>query len=249
MSHKVLVISDDKRIFDFISNSLGSSILTENSGIDETILKDNSYEFIFLGCDYRCSFIFCMRKFLFLEVNKEIPFLILRPILFEKRYKSHEGFISSIFENYTLSSFQEETIRKIKDSEYYGFSPGWRIHPLNPLFKVVMTQREIVENPSKRFNLFSLSGRINLSPSWLSLKFNEISGISFEKFSIKIRLCYSLWELLSTEKQIKSIAYEAGYKDPLSFTKGFHTLFGVAPSFVRKGFDSYQPKIKPFFQK
>ncbi|MEW6457203.1 MAG: AraC family transcriptional regulator [Acidobacteriota bacterium] len=238
MSKKVLVISEDKRIFDFIRSSLGSSVLIENPGIDEINQKDKPYEFIFLGCDYRCSFIFCMRKFLFLKMNKKIPFLVIRPILLERGYESYGGFLSSFFETYTLSSFQEEIPRKIKNSEHYGCSPGWMIHPSNLLFKISKVQREIVENPWKRFNLFSFSENVSLSPSWLSLKFNEISGISFERFSIRIRFCYSLWELLSTEKQIKLIAYERGYKDPLSFTKRFHSLFGVAPSFVRKEFNT-----------
>ncbi|MBC7362872.1 MAG: helix-turn-helix transcriptional regulator [Candidatus Aminicenantes bacterium] len=48
-----------------------------------------------------------------------------------------------------------------------------------------------------------------------------------------MKCCYGLWQVLATEKSIKTIALEAGY-EPLYFSHLFHQTFGTPPSSLRK---------------
>ncbi|MBC7361458.1 MAG: helix-turn-helix domain-containing protein [Candidatus Aminicenantes bacterium] len=49
----------------------------------------------------------------------------------------------------------------------------------------------------------------------------------------KMKCCHGLWQVLATEKSIKTIALEAGY-EPLYFSQLFHKMFGTPPSSLRK---------------
>jgi AraC-like DNA-binding protein len=71
------------------------------------------------------------------------------------------------------------------------------------------------------------------SPSWLSHDFKKLSGVSLQSYLAKIKCCSALWQIISTDKPIKSIALEAGYK-PLYFSKLFNGIFGLPPSSLRK---------------
>lgn len=99
------------------------------------------------------------------------------------------------------------------------------------ILKVLKAQKCMLENPLKSYSLSLLSADLDISPPWLSNIFKNFSGISLSDFSTKIKLCRALWALVSTEKQIKTIAL--GYK-PLYFSNKFRALFGVPPSDIRK---------------
>jgi AraC-like DNA-binding protein len=101
------------------------------------------------------------------------------------------------------------------------------------ILKVLKTQKYMTENPAKSHSISSLSADLDISPPWLSNIFKNFSGISLSDFSTKIKLFNALWELVSTEKQIKTIALDLGY-EPLYFSNKFRTLFGVTPSDIRK---------------
>lgn len=234
--YKILFLFDKKEsriLFDLVANSVKDSVSIRKCRIDEIISENNLIQFILLGCDYNCMLKKCCRKFIFLFQHRNIPFAIVRPILLEKDYKFVKGFFLSFFKKYDLTQLQEEILKKAKNSKHYGCSPRFRIHPLNPLFKIINIQREIVENPHKKLILSSLATLEKRSPSWTSYKFKEISRIGMKKFLNKIRYCYALWNIISTEKALKTIAAELGYK-PLSFTKRFHSIFGISPSLFRK---------------
>ncbi len=245
MLEKVLVISDDERTFNFIESSLGSEILTEKWKMDDNEPEENFFQFIFLACQYQCVFTDCLRKFLFLLKKSETPFAIIRPILLEKSRESGEGFLLSFFKQYELSTSQKDIIKKIKRSKYYGCSPNWGVHPSNTLFKIVNIQKTIVENPASRFNFVQFAELVNLNYSWCSMRFKELTGKTLERFLMQIKFCYSLWEIISTDKRIKLIARDAGYKDPLSFAKRFKFIFGMSPSLIRKGFNSILHNLNP----
>mgnify|MGYP005831170425 CR=1 len=59
--------------------------------------------------------------------------------------------------------------------------------------------------------------------------------MTLRSFLIKNRPCLGLWRAMSTDRQIKTIALELGYK-PLSFSKGFRQLFGVSPRAIKAHF-------------
>lgn len=113
----------------------------------------------------------------------------------------------------------------MRDHPYFLFPPI-------ALSKIVKAQREIAENPLKLFSLSSLAKMLDWSPSWLSSKFKMFSGITLQSFLIKMRCCFALWQIISTDKQIKALALKAGYK-PLYFSQLFSKLFKVSPSSIR----------------
>jgi len=249
MTDRVLVLSDNQEIFNFIKNSLGYSISVEKASIYESYPAYEGFQFIFAGCDYKCSLEVCLRNFFFFYQNREIPIAIIRPLLFKKACNSINTFFLSFLSKYDLSLSQENILETIKNSIYYGCSSRWIVHPLHPFFKIARVQREIVENPHKNLDLCSLANLVNLSRSWLSFKFKNMSGISLERFLIKIKICTSFWEVLSTEKKIKTIAAERGYTDFRSFTKRFHSIFGAVPSSVREKVQMNFTKNKATLQK
>lgn len=87
-------------------------------------------------------------------------------------------------------------------------------NPSNILFKIVNIQKTIVENPSAKFTFDQFAKIANLNYSWCSMRFKELTGKTLEQFIMQIKFCYSLWEILSTEKRIKLMARELGYKAP-----------------------------------
>ncbi len=235
---KILVISDNKEIFDYLENSLGDEFLIEKMGLENLKESGGDFDFILSDCDYSCKIEICFRKFLYFLQNKEIPFAIVRPFLLEGEFKSKKGFFLSFWRKSPLSLSQNEILKKLKSLE------KMIIHPSNTLFKILKVQREIVENPEKNLELSHLSKLVNLSPSWLSFKFKEITGTEIVALKMKIRYCFSLWEIIETEKKIGRISYERGYRNHRSFTKGFRSLFGITPSIIRKEFETFLTKIK-----
>jgi AraC-like DNA-binding protein len=98
-----------------------------------------------------------------------------------------------------------------------------------------------MENPNLNHSLNILSENTGYSPAWLSHKFRNISGVSLNEFSTKVKLCNALWNLISTDNPIKSIAIDLGYQ-PLYFSYKFHKLFELSPSDIRKKYFEYQLK-------
>jgi AraC-like DNA-binding protein len=212
LRRQVLILSNRKQILDFFKDSLKDITSLKMFDEKEKIFDENKIKFIFKECDYICSTKKCLKHFIFLLSNCKIPFAIARPILLRKNYDFVRGLILSIYEKYSLSPLQEEILNKIKS---YRYPPGVIFHPSNIIFKILKIQRKIIECTSEKMTLSSCADQVNLSSSWLSFKFKEISGISLERFLLKIRFCYSLWQILSTNKLIKTIAADLGYEVPI----------------------------------
>lgn len=189
-------------------------------------------QYIFAGCDYNCALGSCAKKLIFLYQNRHIPFAIIRPLCLKERFGEFSGFFLSAFVEQPLSISQERILKFIKGSKCYAGSSRFLIPAYSPLFKIIKVQREIAENPLELLSLSSLAKMVGCSRSWLSSKFKMFSGIRLQSFLIKMRCCFALWQIISTEKQIKTIASEAGYK-PLYFSQLFRKLFKVSPSSIR----------------
>ena len=234
MSNVILVEPLQKDVYNFIRNTFKKEQI-EYCKFDEKLAKNKSIQFIILGCDYKCCLPACSQKFIYILKNPKTPFLILRPNLYGVNHKVMPKFYLSIFKNKNLTSVQKWIIEELYSSKYLT---GSVIHHSNSLNKLAKVQRIVVENFKKEMNLSSLAREVNLSPSWLSNRFKKEFDISLKRFIISITLCSSLWEIICTDKLIKTIAIESNYK-PLSFSKRFHENFGIPPSFIRKEFDQF----------
>ncbi len=177
----------------------------------------------------------CARKFIFLYQNRQIPFAIIRPLCIKESFGEFSGFFLSAFMEQSLSISQERILKLLKDSKCYPGSSKFPVPHYTPLFKIIEAQKKIVEKPLRLYSLTSLAEMLRCSRSWLSSKFQELSGIRLQSFLIKMKCCYALWQILSTDKQIKSIALETGYK-PLYFSQLFRSIFKVSPSSARNFF-------------
>ncbi|MFQ6069787.1 MAG: helix-turn-helix domain-containing protein [Methanosarcinales archaeon] len=234
---KVLLISIESNVLNTIKNILSGIVQLEtlDSELNKNniISPDDDIQFFFIGFDINCDLQLSIKKFVFLSENREIPFVVIEPLCLRIKDRFSGLFFISFFEDRPLTSLQRKILERIRTSLDRLVFSGKLVHPTDPIFNIIEVQRKIVNDLCKKHTLSSLATEVNLHPSWLSLKFKEVSGVTFKNYLLRKKLCYSLWQIVSTRKPIKRIALEIGYK-PLSFTKRFHALFGVAPSTIRK---------------
>jgi transcriptional regulator GlxA family with amidase domain len=164
---------------------------------------------------------------------KPTPFGIIRPAITGPGYEFKKGYFLSMLEDCDLSPTQIRIIKTLKQSKYYACSPMLGFHPTHLLFKIMKIQKEIAGNPRRTMPLSKLCTLVHLSPAWMSLKFNEVTKISMQSFALKIRFCHALWQICASEKQIKQIAFEFGYK-PSSFSERFNSIWATRPGMIRK---------------
>jgi AraC-like DNA-binding protein len=191
-----------------------------------------SIGFMILYCDFQCSPADCYKKLKFALSHCETPFVMLKFLPLDKRIQPEPVFSLSFFESYNLSPSQENMIDKLRSSQSYSRNLISQLHSRRLISKVLTLQTEIAENPNEIYDLKKSAETIDLSPSWLSHKFKEISGIGLERFILQNRLCRALWKIISTDELIKKIALNLGYK-PASFSERFKEHFGATPSFIR----------------
>jgi len=233
MKKKILLLSAEGFDVRFIDDILLDIPTIKKSQAEFNPFLSNSLHFVFYCCTYNCALRPCVEIFRHAIQYEEIPFGILKPMVTCSKAELKKGFFLSLLKDYDLSSTQLKIIQALRQSRYYACSPLLGLHPTHILFKIMKVQREIAENPRRELSLQHLCSLVNLSPAWLSKKFKEVAGISLQRFALKIRFCQALWEILSSEKPIKRIAFEFGYK-PSSFSKRFHLVWGIPPEMIRK---------------
>ena len=121
----------------------------------------------------------------------------------------------------------------LMSSPYHVGSQGDRFSPYAPLGKVAATQREINAREGVDVNRASLALVVEWQASHLSHAFKKFVGMPLEEYTMKIKFCSALRKVVATGKQVKQIAYEAGYADPLYFGKAFKRRFGISPNVLR----------------
>lgn len=92
----------------------------------------------------------------------------------------------------------------------------------------------VSENLSEKNILGKISGEVNYSTSYLSLKFKEKTGITFLEYLKKARIEESCRLLANTDKKIIEIAYLSGYSDIKFFNRIFKKHLGITPREFRK---------------
>jgi AraC-like DNA-binding protein len=232
MRKKALIVGGKKDAVDYIKIALGSDFPVRFADPARKIKAKRQIELIFFPCDFQCSLADCFPRFKFAHLCRDIPFAVVRFLRLDKRIQPEPVFSLSFFERYGLSAGQEEMIDKLRSSGSYSRNRISQLHPSQIVSKVLTLQTEIAENPNEIYDLKKSAETIDLSPSWLSHKFKEISGIGLERFILQNRLCRALWKIISTDELIKKIALNLGYK-PASFSERFKEHFGATPSFIR----------------
>ena len=230
---KVLLFSTKREIYDLIRNIFRERVKVSCLQNEEMPASAESSQFLLTDCDYECRIDRCLKKFTFLSRHRNIPSAMIRPILLKDKAKEFPGFYLIVFNDNNTSAFQKRVLSALKSSRYYAGSSVFSIPTFSPLYKIIQVQRKIAESSAKSVSLSSLAQMTGCSPGWLSLNFRDLTGISLRAFRAKITCCQALWQIISTEKPIKSIALEAGY-EPLYFSKLFHRIFDLPPSSLIK---------------
>lgn len=95
----------------------------------------------------------------------------------------------------------------------------------------------ISENYSHDISLEDVADKLSISVYYLSSLFNETLGKGFREILNLYRLRQVTNELLSTQKSITDICYDAGYQNFSHFSRVFKEHFGMSPSQYRKQTD------------
>jgi AraC-like DNA-binding protein len=92
----------------------------------------------------------------------------------------------------------------------------------------------IHQNPAEEWTLEMLAKVVGLSRSSLADRFETLLATSPMRYLRAWRLHLASVELVTTEKSIASIAYDAGYGSEAAFNRAFSRIRGVPPAAWRK---------------
>lgn len=94
--------------------------------------------------------------------------------------------------------------------------------------------RFIAQNFAKPLTLASVARQVNLSPSYLSQKFKENTGLTFKEYINFIRIKQACQMLLTTDDSITQIALNCGFNSSNYFKDCFKRICKTPPSVFRK---------------
>ena len=94
------------------------------------------------------------------------------------------------------------------------------------IFKVA---EYISEHLSSNLNVELLAKTVNVSPSFLTHKFQKEVGISLHRYIVQKRMVYAK-ERIDLGERPSKIYVDCGYRDYSSFYKAYLNFFGVSPS-------------------
>lgn len=228
---KIILLSSKRETEELIKESFGQRLNLaviydfQEAGIDESI------SLILIDCDYHCALDKCLKKFLFVYQKNSIPAALLKSPSIQNMSILPYFFINILTEGNPKNA-GEDPLSLLKRSPYYVGSTESLLLPFNPLKKIIQAQKIMMESPLESRGLKDLARMAGCSPGWLSLNFKKIFGMSLSNFRNRTACCRALWQLVSTDKSIKTIALEAGYH-PLYFSQLFLKLFKKSPSEAR----------------
>lgn len=232
MRGNILIYDLDKSLGGTISTIVRNSASLGYRDYDEDYPITREYDLVLTGCDYSCKLDRCARKFLFLSANENLPVLLIKPVKLKSELEAFDGFNLAVYKAIDKSPSAEMLQQKMKKSYSYSGSFWLRAHS-RTLYKIAWAQNLIEASLGKAVYLSEIARQVQASTSWLSTRFHEYSGISMNKYIMRFKCCRALWELISSDKLLKTIALDQGYQATY-FSSLFHSHFKISPSAVRK---------------
>jgi two-component system response regulator YesN len=89
-------------------------------------------------------------------------------------------------------------------------------------------------NLEANLSLDAMAELVNLSPSYFSKVFKEVTGISFSVYLTDLRLEKAQELLIQTDLTVQEIGFKVGYNAPAYFIKQFKSKSGYTPSDYRR---------------
>lgn len=99
---------------------------------------------------------------------------------------------------------------------------------------LIEIQELIINRDINNLNLKYLSNKLNLSPSYISKLFNELSGIKFTEYIQQLKLSCAATYLLKTTYSIEKIAILVGFESTKSINRIFKRYLDMSPSNYRE---------------
>ncbi|MDI6699499.1 MAG: AraC family transcriptional regulator [Candidatus Saccharicenans sp.] len=228
---KILLLSSKRETEGLVKDSIDQRVRVAIIRDIQEAVADEAISLILVDCDYHCSLDKCLKRFLFVYQQRSIPAAILKPVIIQKSSILSRFFVK-ILTDANPKNTGEDILSLFKRSPYYISSIKSPLLPFDPLKKIIEAQKRIIESPLEARRLQDLARMAGCSPTWLSLNFKKISGMPLSQFRIRAVVCQALWQLVSTDQPVKTIAFEAGYA-PLYLSQVFHKIFKKSPSEAR----------------
>ncbi len=86
----------------------------------------------------------------------------------------------------------------------------------------------------ENINVQEIANQMNVNRSYLTDLFKRDTGMSIRQYLTEYRLKRALIYLQENDRNIKNVAAECGFDDPLYFSRAFHKRFGMSPQQWRK---------------
>jgi two-component system response regulator YesN len=101
----------------------------------------------------------------------------------------------------------------------------------NNISRIVFLARTYIDsNYMKDISLEDVSREVSISPQYFSRLFKEQTGSNFIEYLTQVRINRSKELLKSTNKTVKEVCFEVGYKDPNYFSRLFKKTVGISPT-------------------
>ena len=127
-----------------------------------------------------------------------------------------------------------ETLKRHADGELVPMAAEGALSAVDTR-RVLAARRLIDERWGEKLTLDGLSRACGLNRSKLTRGFRDLFGCSVAEALAERRLESAGRMLLTTDKPISSVGYEAGYLNNASFTRAFGRRFGRTPTDYRTG--------------
>ncbi|MBE5962655.1 MAG: helix-turn-helix domain-containing protein [Lachnospiraceae bacterium] len=150
---------------------------------------------------------------------------IFEKLLFEN---SHIDVMSKCF----IRNYLQELLLFLIRFQEHGSTVVKEMDVTNGIIQNAATY--IYHNYDKNITLNKVAGMNNISPSYLSKKFKEITGFGFKEYVMNVRVKEAARQLLETEKTITEIAISCGFNDSNYFGDAFKHIKGISPMKYRK---------------
>ncbi len=92
----------------------------------------------------------------------------------------------------------------------------------------------IEENLKEDLTLEKIAAALNYSKFYTARKFKEDTGITLYQYIRGRRMDKAAADLVTTNRSVLEIAFEAGYGSQQAFTQAFHDVYGDTPQEYRR---------------
>lgn len=212
----IWVVPKNDKILNFVVKALGDEYDIVMPSLENRTKTSPFY--MFGSCDYLCRFDVCFSTFFLANRFPATPFALVRPVLLPARVPQGSEF----WIVWIRQSKEDERLKNTIDR--LGFLPYEYIYSLS-------LQKKIIENRGRIFHVSRLAEYLK-KKAIQSTKFKKECGMALNTYMKKIRLCHALFDLVSSDDCVKTIAFNYGYH-PFAFSRVFHKNFDVWPSSIR----------------